>query len=141
MSEEFVVQELFTIEEPSCFRRAALYCSAVAGICITQAILAYPDTWGSIVWILWAGYFYTAPKAMRQGVEKRRIMIGIWAVILVQLSLRGLLSFQSKSEWLQGFISVITLFFAIPMVRILGYNRDIAALVAGRSEELKKTSN
>ena len=78
---------------------------------------------------------------MRQGVEKRRIMIGIWAVILVLLSLRGLLSFQSKSEWLQGFISVITLFFAIPMVRIFGYNRDMAAFVAGRSEELKKTSN
>ena len=138
MSEEFVGQKSFTIEEPACFRRAALYCSAVAGICITQAILAYPDLWGGIAWVLGAGYFFTAPKAMRQGGEKRRIMIGILAVVLVLLSVSGLLLFQSKSGLLYAFISLVTLFFAIPMVRIFGYNRDVAAFVAGRSRALKK---
>ena len=135
MSKEFVGQESSTIKEPACFRRATLYCSAVAGICITQAVLAYSDVWGGMAWILGAGYFYTAPNAMRQGGEKRRIMIGILAVVLVLISLGGLLSFQSRSGWIYGFLSLITLFFAIPIARVFGYNQEVAAFVAGRSRK------
>ncbi|WP_411845552.1 hypothetical protein AAFN60_18115 [Roseibacillus persicicus] len=135
MSEESLVQKLSLVEEPALFRKAALYCAAVSGICVTHAILALPDILGAAAWILGGVYFYTAPEAMRQGDEKRRMMVGVLAVILVLISLGGLLSFQRELGRVYGFVSLVALFFAIPTIRFFGYNQDIVSFVAqSRSE-------
>ena len=118
--------------------RGFVFCFAIAGVCAVRAALSYQDVLVVAAWLAGSVYFFTAPSALRKGVENRRIMIGVLSVLLVVMSIGRALELATGSISLHGIVSLATIILASPLVVIFGYNQQVICRLRSLRENAGK---
>ncbi|GHC43890.1 hypothetical protein [Roseibacillus persicicus] len=116
-------------EAKKSFERGLIACFVVAVLCALRIIFVYSNFINVAVWLAASVYFFTAPAALRKGIENRRILVGLFAVLLAFLSFRGIFALTSPETLPYGIITTATFLSCLPLILIFGYNQKVTAYI------------